>query len=116
MSQLRMNTYAIGDHIRIYSHCSWTKTTDKTSWYDAIVDEIEWWWELYSGAHIYARVTAVVIGGRNIPHSGSIGKRTDFFAREDQHVFRPTPLGADLAITPDEAGQERAAGLLKPGS
>ena len=27
-----------------------------------------------------------------------------------------TPLGADPAITPESADQERAAGLLKPGS
>ena len=30
-------------------------------------------------------------------------------------VHGPTPLGADPAITPDNADQERDAGLLKPG-
>ena len=98
MSQLRMNTYAIGDRVRIYSRCNWTHTTDKTSWYDAIIDEIEWWWDhLYSGAHIYARIVSVVSRGVAIPHSGSVGKRTDFFAREDEHVFRLTPHPADAA-------------------
>ena len=108
MSQLRMNTYAIGDRVRIYSRCGWTHTTDKTSWYDAIIDEIEWWWEhLYSGAHIYASIVSVVSRGVAIPHSGSVGKRTDFFAREDEHVFRLTPHPADRAGAPAGDGETK---------
>lgn len=112
LKQLRMNTYAIGDLVRIFDRDTWRKPhIRRDMWQDCVIEQIDWWWnDLLSGEHITARIVAVVINDQPSPHSWRVGTCAHFFARDDEHVFRLTPHTADRACASASDGDSTDRG------